>query len=153
MNSRKEYITSGTQQTIELGERIGRVLRGGEVIGFIGPLGSGKTHLIKGIISGLDACDAEHVTSPTFVLVTEYQCRHGRLAVYHIDAYRVQNVAEFANIGFDELLRPDSVVLLEWADKVPSAIKNIEAIIVRLSHINEHSRRIEFNYVPDYISL
>ena len=150
MNSRKEYITSGPEQTIELGKRIGRVLRGGEVIGLIGPLGSGKTHFIKGIISGLGACDAGHVTSPTFVLVTEYE---GRLAVYHIDAYRIQNATEFVNIGFDELLQPDSVVLLEWADKVPSAIRNIETIIVRLSHINEHSRRIEFDFLPDYISL
>ncbi|NLT77283.1 MAG: tRNA (adenosine(37)-N6)-threonylcarbamoyltransferase complex ATPase subunit type 1 TsaE, partial [Planctomycetes bacterium] len=89
----EEIITSDSaEQTMALGRTLGGRLRGGEVLAIVGPLGSGKTHLIKGIAEGAGAPDAREVNSPTFVLVNEYA---GRLDLYHIDAYRLDSVAEF----------------------------------------------------------
>ncbi|MCJ7729486.1 MAG: tRNA (adenosine(37)-N6)-threonylcarbamoyltransferase complex ATPase subunit type 1 TsaE, partial [Sedimentisphaerales bacterium] len=82
-----DIISKSAEETIELGRRIGEQLRGGEVIAVCGALGSGKTHLIKGIAAGAGAQDsARKVNSPTFVIVNEYA---GRVDIYHIDAYRL----------------------------------------------------------------
>ncbi len=97
-----EIISNSPAETIQLGRRIGEALKGGEVIALIGPLGSGKTHLIKGIAEGAGATDANRVSSPTFVIVNEYLSTSALLDVYHIDAYRIQSIAEFEMLGFDE---------------------------------------------------
>ena len=107
-----EIITHSAAETIELGKRMGAALRGGEVFALIGNLGTGKTHLIKGISLGLEAEDGDQVSSPTFVLVNEYFGRDGMIHIYHIDAYRIETEAEFVALGFDEYCRPDSVVLV-----------------------------------------
>jgi len=102
--------SNSPDQTIELGQRLGSQLKGGEVIAVCGPLGSGKTHLIKGIAAGAGAQDSRDVTSPTFVIVNEYS---SRLDIYHIDAYRLDSTAEFEMLGFDDFCYPQSVVLIE----------------------------------------
>ncbi len=137
-----EIISNSPDETIQLGRRIGAALKGGEVIGLIGLLGSGKTHLIKGIAAGTGATDAGRVSSPTFVIVNEYLSTGAGLDVYHIDAYRIRSIAEFEMLGFDELCQPDSVVVIEWADKVAAALQNIDLIQIELSHIDETHRRI-----------
>ena len=71
--------------------RSGRRLKGGEVFALVGNLGTGKTHLIKGIALGLEAHDSDQVSSPTFVLVNEYFGRDGLIHIYHIDAYRIES--------------------------------------------------------------
>jgi len=78
-----DAVSNSVDETIEIGRKIGAQLKGGEIIGVSGPLGSGKTHLIKGIAAGAGATDAQNVTSPTFVIVNEYA---GRLDIFHIDA-------------------------------------------------------------------
>ena len=150
-NSSLQIISHSPAETIEIGEKIGAALKGGEITALVGPLGSGKTHLIKGIAAGLGATDSKLVNSPTFVLVNEYTGPEIRLDVYHVDAYRLESVGEFEMLGFDDLCRPDSVVLIEWADKVQSALQNIDTIQIELSHIDENKRRISFNSTPDYI--
>ena len=143
-----EIISNSPAETIQLGRRIGAALKGGEVIGLIGPLGSGKTHLIKGIAAGTGATDANRVSSPTFVIVNEYLSTSALLDVYHIDAYRIQSIAEFEMLGFDEFCRGDSVVVIEWADKVAAALQNIDLIRIELSHIDETHRRIVLRNAP-----
>ena len=143
-----EIISNSPDETIQLGRRIGEALKGGEVIGLIGPLGSGKTHLIKGIAEGTGATDASRVSSPTFVIVNEYLSTGAGLDVYHIDAYRIQSIAEFEMLGFDEFCRGDSVVVIEWADKVAAALQNIDLIRIELSHIDETHRRIVLRNAP-----
>lgn len=141
--------TNSAEETIKFGETLGRQLKGGEVIALCGPLGSGKTHLIKGIVSGLGAEDAANeVTSPTFVLVNEYT---GRLDIFHIDAYRLDSIAQFEQIGFDDYCYPGSVVLIEWADKIASAIKDISCIRIKLAHLEQNRRSICITGTPDYI--
>ena len=144
-----DVTTNSANETVKFGQKIGSQLKGGEVIAFYGPLGSGKTHLIKGIVAGLGAEDAANeVTSPTFVLVNEYS---GRLEVYHIDAYRLDSIVQFEQIGFDDYCRPDSVVLIEWADKIEQALSGINYIKIELSHLGPTARTIRVINAPDYI--
>ena len=144
-------ITSrSVEETLALGRRIGDGLRGGEVFAICGPLGSGKTHLIKGIAVGAGAQDRESVTSPTFVIVNQYR---GRFDLYHIDAYRIESIAEFEMLGFDDFCYPQSVVLIEWADKIESAIRDIDSIRIDLAHAGEKIRAICFRNVPEYLGI
>jgi tRNA threonylcarbamoyladenosine biosynthesis protein TsaE len=145
------FTSHSPNQTIEFGNRLGSQLKGGEIIALVGPLGSGKTHLIKGIVQGLGAEDAAYqVTSPTFVLVNEYS---GRLDVFHIDAYRINSIREFEQIGFDDYCCPGSVVLIEWADKIIEALFDIDYIKIELSHLSPDSRAVHIINAPDYIRL
>lgn len=145
-----DVITNSPTETIEFGRKIGSQLKGGEVIALIGTLGSGKTHLIKGIASGAGAAESKKVTSPTFVIINEYK---GRLDIYHIDAYRLESISEFEMLGFDDYCQGQSVVLIEWADKIESALENIDYIRAELSHAGESRRKIHIGNLPDYIRL
>lgn len=144
-----DVVSNSPDQTIELGRRIGSQLKGGEVIAVCGPLGSGKTHLIKGIAAGAGAMDQKQVNSPTFVIVNEYT---GRLDIYHIDAYRLDSVSDFEMLGFDDFCYPRSVVLIEWADKVESALKTLDYIRIELEHAGRTKRIIHIKNTPQYIS-
>ena len=144
-----DIISNSPEETIEFGRRLGSQLKGGEVIGVCGLLGSGKTHLIKGIAAGAGAQDSKQVNSPTFVIVNEYA---GRLDIYHIDAYRLNSIAEFEMLGFDEYCRPQSVVLIEWADKIESALGAIDYIRIELQHGGENKRKIHIKSAPDYVN-
>ncbi|MHC4556014.1 MAG: tRNA (adenosine(37)-N6)-threonylcarbamoyltransferase complex ATPase subunit type 1 TsaE [Planctomycetota bacterium] len=145
-----DLISKSPEQTIEIGSRFGKQLRGGEVIAFCGPLGSGKTHLIKGIAAGAGATDQKHINSPTFVIVNEYA---GRLDIYHIDAYRLNSVSEFEMLGFDDFCYPQSVVLIEWADKIESALEALDYIRIELEHAGETQREIRIKNIPEYIKV
>ena len=142
-----KVVTGSPAETIALGKLIGENLVGGEVISFVGNLGSGKTHLIKGIAEGLGVDQGGEVNSPTFVLVNEYTGPEVRLDIYHIDAYRLDSVAEFEMLGFDDLCYDRSVVLIEWADKVESVLENIEPIRIELAHISENQREIQLKNI------
>lgn len=96
-----------------LGSRLGGLLRPGDVVCLNGELGAGKTTLAQGIALGLGV--AEPVTSPTFTIIHEYQ---GRLPLYHMDAYRLANPLELADLGLDEYLYGNGVTVIEWAGKV-----------------------------------
>jgi len=144
-----DVTTNSANETVKFGQKIGSQLKGGEVIALVGPLGAGKTHLIKGIVAGLKAEDAaSEVTSPTFVLVNEYS---GRLEVFHLDAYRLDSIAQFEQIGFDDYCHPGSVVLIEWADKIEKALTGINYIKIELSHLGQTARSIRVINIPDYI--
>jgi len=145
-----EITTQSPEQTIAFGRALGSQLRGGEVVAIVGPLGSGKTHLIKGIAIGAGAQDDKEVNSPTFVIVNQYE---GRLDIYHIDAYRLDSVGEFEMLGFDDLCYPESVVLIEWADKVEAALQDTHPMHIELRHQGEQTRIICIRQAPPYISV
>jgi len=146
------FVSESTDQTVELGERIGTGLKGGEIFCLIGPLGSGKTHFVKGIAAGAGASDPRQVNSPTFVIINEYRGPDSALDIYHIDAYRLDSIAQFEMLGFDDLCYPNSVVLIEWADKVWSALKNIDSIRIELSGISQNQRQIQLINLPTYLA-
>jgi len=137
-----DTVSNSPEETIELGRKIGSQLKGGEVIAVCGSLGSGKTHLIKGIAAGAGAGDSKRVNSPTFVIVNEYMGGPGRLDIYHIDAYRLGSIAEFEMLGFDDFCYPQSVVVIEWADKIESALGAIDYVRIELFHAGETKRKI-----------
>jgi len=147
-----DIVSTSPAQTIELGAALGARLRGGEVIGVCGALGSGKTHLIKGIARGAGAAACEQVNSPTFVIVNEYTTASG-LDIYHIDAYRLHSITEFEMVGFDDLCYPRSVVLIEWADKIEEALKGTDYIRIELVHAGKSTREIHIRNTPPYIVL
>jgi len=144
-------ISNSPEETIEFGRKIGSQLKGGEVVAVCGLLGSGKTHLVKGIVTGAGAEDSRRVNSPTFVIVNEYTGGAGRLDIYHIDAYRLNSIAEFEMLGFDDFCYPQSVVLIEWADKIESALGAIDYIRIELFHAGETKRKIHIENAPEYI--
>jgi len=148
MDTDFNIVSNSPEETIERGRRIGSQLKGGEIIAVCGPLGSGKTHLIKGIATGAGAKDRRDVNSPTFVIINEYQ---GRFDIYHIDAYRINSVSEFEMLGFDDFCYPQSVVLIEWADKIESALKTLDYIRIELEHAGETKRKIHVTNKPTYI--
>ncbi|MBN1126223.1 MAG: tRNA (adenosine(37)-N6)-threonylcarbamoyltransferase complex ATPase subunit type 1 TsaE [Sedimentisphaerales bacterium] len=143
-------VTEGPQETIALGRPIGTALQGGEVFCVVGPLGSGKTHLIKGIAVGAGVPDDDLVNSPTFVLINEYVTKSG-LELYHLDAYRLESIRQFEMLGFDDLCHLRSVVLIEWADKIASAIKGVPSIMVTLNHIHPTKRQIKISHLPSHL--
>lgn len=148
MNPDFNIISNSADETIEFGRRLGSQLKGGEIIGVCGQLGSGKTHLIKGIAAGAGAKDCKNVNSPTFVIVNEYS---GRLDIYHIDVYRLNSISEFEMLGFDDFCYPDSVVLIEWVDKIEEALLAIDYIQIELKHAGETKRKIHIKNIPSYI--
>ena len=123
-------------------------MRGGEIICLVGKLGAGKTHFVKGIAAGVGAEKAEQVTSPTFVLVNEY---FGRLELYHIDAYRLENPHDFEMLGFYDYCHAGAVVIIEWADKVRAVLKGVSCIEIEIGHLGPTSRSILVRNMPDYI--
>ena len=144
-----DIVSHSAEETIELGCRIGEQLRGGEVFAVCGQLGSGKTHLVKGVAAGAGA-EQRDVNSPTFVIVNEYS---GRLDIYHVDAYRLETIAEFENIGFDDFCYEGSVVLVEWADKFEKILGQIKCVRIELEHAGRTIRKIHIKNAPEYVML
>ena len=148
-----QIVSHSPEQTVKIGASIGSALKGGEIIALAGPLGSGKTHLIKGIAHAAQVSDLNAVNSPTFVIINEYHRPDGSLDIYHIDAYRIASVAEFERLGFDDLCYQNSVVLIEWADKIEPALKNLNVIWVILSHVGPQQRKIKIKNLPAHVCL
>ena len=113
----------------------------GFVVGLVGPLGAGKTEWVKGLAAGLGA-DASLVTSPTFVIATEYP---GPRALAHVDFYRLESEAELESTAFVDLLEPGHVVAVEWCDRFPHALPgdHIEVCIARGAEDPEAVREID----------
>ena len=111
-----EFVSSDDRATFDLGVRIGTHLSGGEILLLSGPLGAGKTMLVKGIAHAL-GLDEEDVTSPSFTLVNPHP---GRLLLYHIDLYRLDEGASAAHaVDLDEILTDENaVVIIEWAERL-----------------------------------
>ena len=106
--------TFSAQETFEAGRKIGLAAKPGDVIGLRGDLGVGKTVFTQGVAAGLGI--TEPVSSPTFTIVQTYE--EGRLPLYHFDVYRIGDVTEMDEIGFDDYVFGDGLSLIEWADLI-----------------------------------
>lgn len=133
-----KLISHSLEDTIAFGRRLGELLGPGDVVALRGPLGSGKTTLTKGLAEGLGVPQPRWVTSPTFVLVHQYQ---GRLPVYHIDAYRLRGPADAEAIGTDEMFFGDGVTIVEWAERIEAALPP-ERLEITLEIVGEQEREI-----------
>ena len=129
-------VTKSENETMLVGEKLAKSVGKGVVFTLVGDLGSGKTHFVKGFVKGLGS--TELVTSPTFTLLNVYE--NGRVPVYHFDMYRLENLSEAQELGFDEyfdLKSLDGIVLVEWPEKVkgywkPCIFSNINIFVLPL---------------------
>ena len=128
---------SSSSHTRRLGSQIGQSLRGGEVLALFGELGTGKTTLIRGVAEGL-GIPARAVSSPTFVLVHEYQ---GRKPLAHADLYRLESEHELVYVGLSDYLDGRWVVGIEWADKCQFLLPS-DRLDVHLTHRSPSSREV-----------
>ena len=127
--------------TEAFGRRLGAALFPGAVIALVGPLGAGKTHLVRAIAEGLGIRDSRLVSSPTFGLIHEYPAR---LPIYHFDAYRLKSIAEFQDLGPHEYFEGNGVCLIEWADKVAPCLPE-EYLRIDFEVRGETSRRMRLD--------
>jgi tRNA threonylcarbamoyladenosine biosynthesis protein TsaE len=133
----RELTTTSAEETEALGEALGRAARGGELIGLIGELGTGKTCLVRGLARGLDV-DPERVHSPSFTIVTEYP--GGRLPLAHVDLYRLEVPADEAPFLRD-VLYGEGVAAVEWFDRLV-AEGDEEVLLITLSMTSSGGRAI-----------
>jgi len=132
--------SNSTRKTMSWGRKVGNLVRGGEIIGLVGELGSGKTCFVRGFAAGAQVGKAAWVRSPTFTLINEYQ---GRLPVYHIDLYRIGKRAEIDALNLREYLYSDGVSLIEWFEYLPAGEVD-EYLEIRMDHAGRTARALTF---------
>ena len=130
------FKTNNAKETEELGLRIGKSLVGGEVIAMTGDLGSGKTTMTKSLAKGL--LIDEHITSPTFTIVNEYE---GRLKLFHFDVYRIGDIEEMYDLGFEEYIYSGGVCIIEWSNLIEEILPK-DKINIEILYLEEGKREI-----------
>lgn len=140
-------ISKSEAETRLIGLTLGRLLRGGDVVRLDGPLGAGKTTLIRAVVEGM-GLDAGPVSSPTFVMVHEYR----RLPeaqgpdLVHVDAYRLSGAEELESLGWDRVLERvrerAAALVVEWAERLQTGLPETEPVRLRLEHVDEHEREL-----------
>lgn len=127
---------NGLEETKEFGIKLGKLLNSGDILCLNGDLGAGKTTLTKSIGIGLGVTD--YITSPTFALINEYE---GRVPVYHFDVYRLENVEDLYDLGFDDYFYGKGVCIIEWADKIEKLLPE-ERIVLDIEKGEDENSRV-----------
>jgi len=136
--ARSEFISHSPEETVAKGRELAAQLRAPAIVLLQGELGSGKTTLAKGIISGLGAAREEDVTSPTFTLVHVF---HNHCQVYHVDLYRVEDAHDFQTLGLEDVLTEQAIVIVEWPERF--ALRTDWPVVrISLEHLEQDARRI-----------
>lgn len=125
------------RETEQFGRELGATAKAGTVIALIGDLGTGKTTLTKYIAAGLGV--TEQITSPTFTIIKEY--RTGRCPLFHFDVYRIGDIDEMFEIGYEEYFFGDGICVIEWADLIEEIIPE-DALIIRITRGEGEEERI-----------
>lgn len=129
--------TCSPEETIAFAEKIGKLLRGGDIVAYRGGLGVGKTTFTRGIAVGMGLTD--EVSSPTFALVNEY--RGKELTLYHFDMYRILNAEALETTGFYDYISEDAVIVCEWSENIADCLPE-NVITVTLEAVGENVRKI-----------
>ena len=137
----EETVTHSAEETTAWGREFAARLNAPVLVLLSGELGSGKTTLTKGIVSGLGAAREEDVTSPTFTLLHSYGESDAAKPVFHGDLYRIENFHDFETLGMEDLFAKPGVVILEWSERFPLPSPWPE-VRIRLEHLGGDSRRI-----------
>ena len=133
-------VSRSPAQTRTWGKKLGRLLKGGEIIGMSGELGSGKTCFVRGMAEGLEVGEEAWVRSPTFTLINEYD---GRLPLYHIDLYRLESRKEMEELNLREYLFSDGVSVIEWFEHLPKDEVE-EYLHINFMHGGGNKRKLTF---------
>jgi len=133
----RKYISKSPDDTKEIGFKLGKLLRAGDVVGLFGELGSGKTTLVKGLAKAF-GIEERDIMSASFTIISEYDTTPPFL---HIDLYRIERDSELDEVGFWDHMLGDGIAVIEWADR---AGKNVpeEMIKIRLKFLSEEIREI-----------
>ena len=138
----KVFRTESPQETQTLGEKLGKTLNSGDVIALIGDLGTGKTCLTQGIARGVGIAPGEVVSSPSYILINEY---NGKIPIYHIDLYRLETAAEIAELGLSEYVEGDGICIIEWAERMGDRLPNT-CIKIHITWEDENTRSIKIQH-------
>lgn len=134
------YITNSPEETEELGFRLAKSLKGGEVVAFRGGLGMGKTCFTRGLARGLGF--KGDVTSPTFALINEYI--GGRLPLYHFDMYRISGWEDLYSTGFFDYIEQNGVIAAEWSENIENVLPE-STVTVTFVRLGDNKREITVN--------
>jgi len=132
------YRTESPEETVKLGQTLGRLLEMGDLVVLAGELGCGKTWFTKGIALGVGVSPREVVTSPSFALMNEYE---GDCRLFHMDVYRLETPGTFLDTGLDECFDGRGIVVMEWGDKWPEILPE-RRLNVAFSIMGEDSREL-----------
>lgn len=132
--------TDSPEGTRALGRALAGLLRGGEILGLSGDLGSGKTCFVHGLAEGLEVGGNSWVRSPTFTLINEYE---GRLPMVHVDLFRVAPGAEMEDLHLEEYFASGSVCVVEWFERL-DALEVDEFLGVTFRYVDEKRRALRF---------
>lgn len=133
-----KYTSRSPEETRDVGVRLGRCLKAGDIVGLFGDLGAGKTTLAKGIAKAF-GIDGRDIVSASFTFITEYDTAP---PFVHIDLYRVENDTELAELGLWSHIRGDSVSVIEWAEKAEAELSSENIIRVSLKYKNQDIREL-----------
>lgn len=136
---KQQWISRSAEETQSIGHQIAQQLRSGDVVALRGELGAGKTTLVKGIACGLGVSSVEEISSPTYVLIHEYQ---GRQKVYHLDWYRLEAVLGADAALAQECFDSKGITLVEWPERGETLLPQPHWQI-NLKHQDEKTRKIE----------
>jgi tRNA threonylcarbamoyladenosine biosynthesis protein TsaE len=142
-----EFVSGSPVQTTRLGERLGRLLRGGEVLCLEGNLGAGKTCLAQGIGRGWGAAD--ELTSPTFTLIHELRRAQDKARLYHVDLYRIEKETEAWMLGLTDLMDSTASVLIEWPERA-LALLPPDRLWIKLEYLDDTRRRLSFAATDEF---
>lgn len=133
----KKIVIKNEEETEKFGKELSEKLTAGSIIALTGDLGTGKTTLTKAVAAGLGVTDV--ITSPTFNIVKQYDS--GRLPLYHFDVYRIGDVDEMYEIGYEEYFFGDGVCVIEWADLIDEIIPD-DAVRIAIEYGEKEGERI-----------
>lgn len=128
----------GLNDTLNLGERLGRAIKPGDVVAYFGPMGIGKTAFTHGLARGM-GIDEKNVSSPTFSLVHEYN--GNGLSLYHFDMYRIESWDDLYSTGYFDYLDSNAVLAVEWSENIENALPD-NCIKILFEHGKDENDRI-----------
>lgn len=136
-----EFISQSEKETSQIAADVAATLKGGEILALKGDLGAGKTTFTKALAAALGV--SESVTSPTFLIVKQYQIPSGRIKrLIHIDCYRLNGINDLESIGFPDFIDDkNAVIVVEWPENIWEAIEH-KAKMIEFYHVKEDVRRI-----------
>lgn len=137
-NALFEIESESAEHTFAIGFAIGEKAGEGDIFALSGELGAGKTCFTSGLARGLGVGDHYTITSPTFTLINEYP---GRCRLYHFDVYRLNQIGELDDVGYDEYVSEKGVVAIEWAEKITNALPP-DTVTINFKYVDEKTRII-----------
>lgn len=139
-----EMTSNGPDETQALGRRCGEIAGAGLIVLLKGNLGAGKTCFAQGVAAGLGVPESSPVTSPSYTLLNVHQ---GRIPLYHFDLYRLSQVDDLADLGYDEYAEGSGLTLVEWANRMTESLE--ASVSVTIERLSEQQRRLCFDAMDE----